>query len=92
MTLAEPALQDASEPDEDCGPEQTDEDVHRGEEQAVATPLGIHWLHRATTAGAATWPYEEGWDVLAMTVSGPMNLWGPLLPVLTCAYYRRRRT
>ncbi|MFD3613059.1 hypothetical protein ACFWXA_34325 [Streptomyces atroolivaceus] len=55
------------------------------------TALGIHWLHEAATVGTAAWPYGEGWDVLAMAMSGLMNLWGPLLLVLTYAYYRRRR-
>jgi hypothetical protein len=56
------------------------------------TALCIHWLYEAATAGTAAWPYDEGWDVLAMAMSGLMNLWGPLLLVLTYAYYRRRRT
>ncbi|WP_326658311.1 hypothetical protein [Streptomyces sp. NBC_00385] len=56
------------------------------------TALGIHWLDRVTTVGRAAWPYGEGWDVLAMTMSGLMNLWGPLLLILTYAYCRRRRT
>ncbi|MFG3157310.1 hypothetical protein ACGF7W_35335 [Streptomyces sp. NPDC048219] len=55
------------------------------------TALGIDWLYQATTAGTAAWPYDEGWDILAMTMSGLMNLWGPLLLVLTYAYYRRRQ-
>lgn len=55
------------------------------------TALGIHWLHQAVTVGAAAWSYDEGWDGLAMTVSGLMNLWGPLFLVLAYAYYRRRR-
>ncbi|MFF2718629.1 hypothetical protein [Streptomyces sp. NPDC058011] len=56
------------------------------------TVLGIYWLHEAATVGTAAWPYDEGWDVVAMVTSGLMNLWGPLLLVLTYAYYRRRRT
>ena len=55
------------------------------------TALCVHWLYEAATAGTAAWPYDEGWDVLAMAMSGLMNLWGPLLLVLTYAYYRRRR-
>ncbi|MFI7388047.1 hypothetical protein [Streptomyces sp. NPDC049813] len=55
------------------------------------TALGLHWLHQALTKGRGAWPYDLGWDVLAMTVSGLMNLWGPLLLALTYAYYRRRR-
>ncbi|MER5478684.1 hypothetical protein ABT026_17185 [Streptomyces sp. NPDC002734] len=57
----------------------------------LLTALCIHWLYEAATAGTAAWPYDEGWDVLAMAMSGLMNLWGPLLLVLTYAYYRRRR-
>ncbi|QEV65230.1 hypothetical protein CP982_40285 [Streptomyces spectabilis] len=56
------------------------------------TGLGVHWLHEAITAGTAAWPYDAGWDVLAMVMSGLMNLWGPLLLILTYAYYRRRCT
>lgn len=57
----------------------------------LLTAVGIDWLYQATTAGAAAWPYDEGWDVLAMAVSGLMNLWGSLLLALTYAYYRRHR-
>ncbi|MGW0928072.1 hypothetical protein [Streptomyces sp. NPDC002644] len=56
------------------------------------TALCVHWLYEAATAGTEAWPYDEGWDVLAMAMSGLMNLWGPLLLVLTYAYHRRRRT
>ncbi|MGW0538474.1 hypothetical protein [Streptomyces sp. NPDC003032] len=56
------------------------------------TGVGVHWLTVAFTEGPAGWPYAEGWNVLAMTMSGLMNLWGPLLLVLTYAYYRRRRS
>lgn len=58
----------------------------------VFTALGVHWLYEAATGGTAAWPYDEGWDVLALAMSGLLNLWGPLLLVLTYAYYRRRRT
>ncbi|MFF0738803.1 hypothetical protein ACFYVL_00200 [Streptomyces sp. NPDC004111] len=57
----------------------------------VFTGLGIHWLYEAVAVGTAAWPYDEGWDILAMVMSGLLNLWGPLLLVLTYAYYRRRR-
>ncbi|PCG81883.1 hypothetical protein CIB93_32945 [Streptomyces sp. WZ.A104] len=57
----------------------------------LITALGVHWLYEAATVGREAWPYDEGWDVLAMTMSGLMNLWGPLLLALTYAYYRRRR-
>ncbi|MEV0745385.1 hypothetical protein AB0I75_09285 [Streptomyces sp. NPDC050273] len=56
------------------------------------TGLGIDRLREATTADAAGWPHDEGLDVLAMTVSVPMNSWGPLLLLLTYARYRHRRT
>ncbi|EPH46342.1 hypothetical protein ABT390_12890 [Streptomyces aurantiacus] len=52
--------------------------------------LTVHWLVGAVTEGPAGWPYAEGWNVLAMTVSGLLTLWGPLLLILTYAYYRRR--
>ncbi|MCZ4119882.1 hypothetical protein [Streptomyces sp. H39-S7] len=39
---------------------------------------------------APGFPYAPGWDTLAMTVSGLLTLWGPLLLALTYAYYRRR--
>ncbi|MGW7078757.1 hypothetical protein [Streptomyces sp. NPDC054866] len=55
------------------------------------TAIGVEWMITAIGEGPGAWPYAEGWDVLAMTVSGLMNLWGPLLLVLTYAYYRRRR-
>ncbi|MGV9884007.1 hypothetical protein [Streptomyces sp. NPDC003006] len=55
------------------------------------TALTVHWLTGAFTEGPAGWPYAEGWNILAMTVSGLLTLWGPLLLVLTYAYYRRRR-
>ncbi|UFQ17041.1 MULTISPECIES: hypothetical protein [Streptomyces] len=55
------------------------------------TALGVAWLVTALTQGPGGWPYADGWNVLAMTVSGLMTLWGPLLLVLTVAYHRRRR-
>ncbi|MEV2252093.1 hypothetical protein AB0I94_16155 [Streptomyces sp. NPDC050147] len=57
----------------------------------LLTGIGVEWLVTAIGEGPGAWPYAAGWDVLAMTVSGLMNLWGPLLLVLTYAYYRRRR-
>lgn len=56
------------------------------------TALGIHRLHEATDVGTAARPYDEGWGVLAMAMSGLMNLWGALLLILTYAYCRRRWT
>ncbi|MFD5316592.1 hypothetical protein [Streptomyces sp. NPDC127098] len=53
--------------------------------------LGV-WLYNALAIGPDAWPYEPGWNILAMTVSGLMNLWGPLLLILAHAYYRRRTT
>ncbi|MEU4796277.1 hypothetical protein [Streptomyces sp. NPDC023327] len=53
--------------------------------------LCADWLRLACTQGPDAWPYADGWNVLAMTVSGLMTLWGPLLLALTFAYYRRRR-
>jgi hypothetical protein len=53
--------------------------------------LCADWLVLAFTEGPRGWPYADGWNVLAMAVSGLMTLWGPLLLALTFAYYRRRR-
>ncbi|MFD0167934.1 hypothetical protein ACFVJH_27905 [Streptomyces decoyicus] len=53
--------------------------------------LGV-WLYDALTFGPEAWPYAPGWNVLAMTVSGLMNLWGPLVLILAYAYHRRRVT
>lgn len=55
------------------------------------TALDAHWLIGALTEGPSGWPYAEGWNVLAMTVSGLMPLCGPLYLILTFAYWRRRR-
>jgi len=35
---------------------------------------------------------NDGWAVLMVSCYAPLNLWGPLLLVLTWAYYRRRRS
>ncbi|THA28172.1 hypothetical protein E6W17_41320 [Streptomyces sp. A1547] len=57
------------------------------------TALMVHWVFGAFRLGGADgFPYAEGWDVLAMTVSGLFTLWGPLLLALTFAYHRRRRS
>ncbi|MGW1764235.1 hypothetical protein ACWCQL_09130 [Streptomyces sp. NPDC002073] len=57
------------------------------------TALMVHWAFGAFRLGGADgFPYAEGWDVLAMTVSGLFTLWGPLLLALTFAYHRRRRS
>ncbi len=50
------------------------------------------WLYNALANGTDAWPYAPGWNILAMTVSGLMNLWGPMLLLLTYAYYHRRVT
>ncbi|WP_062214237.1 hypothetical protein [Streptomyces sp. NBRC 109706] len=55
------------------------------------TAITVQWVYEATTSGRDAWPYAPGWDLLAMTVSGLMSLWGPLLLALTYAYHRRRR-
>ncbi|UKY50352.1 hypothetical protein [Streptomyces inhibens] len=53
--------------------------------------LMVHWAFGAFRIGGASgFPYADGWDTLAITVSGLFTLWGPLLLVLTYAYYRRR--
>jgi hypothetical protein len=55
--------------------------------------LGVmaNWVFTAfRIAGSSGFPYAPGWDVLAMTVSGLLTLWGPLLLALTYGYYRRR--
>ncbi|MFI6006056.1 hypothetical protein ACIA98_37715 [Streptomyces sp. NPDC051366] len=59
----------------------------------LSTSLMVHWAFGAFRLGGAEgFPYAEGWDVLAMTVSGLFTLWGPLLLALTFAYHRRRRS
>ncbi|MGI5531180.1 hypothetical protein ACQEVX_28505 [Streptomyces syringium] len=57
----------------------------------VFVALMVHWLFGAFhIAGASGFPYAEGWDTLAMTVSGLFTLWGPLWLALAYGYYRRR--
>jgi hypothetical protein len=42
------------------------------------TALMVHWAFGAFRPGGAEgFPYAEGWDVPAMTVSGLFTLWGP---------------
>ncbi|WP_329180830.1 hypothetical protein OG754_38835 [Streptomyces decoyicus] len=58
----------------------------------VLTAILGFWLYNALIFGPEAWPYAPGWNILAMTVSGLMNLWGPLVLILGYAYYRRRVT
>lgn len=57
----------------------------------LTAALGL-WLYNALAIGTDAWPYAPGWNILAMTVSGLMNLWGPMLLLLAYAYYHRRVT
>ncbi|MEV5243543.1 hypothetical protein AB0K89_31190 [Streptomyces cinnamoneus] len=58
----------------------------------VITGLLVGWvLATFHIAGFSTVEHTSvWWAALATTVSGLMNLWGPLLLILTYAYYRRR--
>ncbi|AYN38211.1 hypothetical protein D9753_03825 [Streptomyces dangxiongensis] len=53
--------------------------------------LMVNWIFTAFRIdGSPGFPYAPGWDTLAMTVSGLLTLWGPLMLALTYGYYRRR--
>lgn len=56
------------------------------------TALLVDWaLCTFHVAGFSDVPYVNvWWRILASTVSGLITLWGPLVLVLTYAYYRRR--
>lgn len=56
----------------------------------VFMALLVDWARSVFHLGGESFPYAEGWDVLAMTVSGLLLLWGPMLLALTYAYYQRR--
>ncbi|CAM5637719.1 hypothetical protein GCM10010329_66020 [Streptomyces spiroverticillatus] len=57
----------------------------------IMTALLVDWVLSATLGLGGGFPYEDGWRQLAMTMSGLLNLWGPLLLILTYGYWRRRR-
>ncbi|MFF8269847.1 hypothetical protein ACF059_20995 [Streptomyces sp. NPDC016562] len=56
----------------------------------TAITFATAWFWNGVNAADPTWPRGIGYWAMTLPYA-PMLLWGPLLAVLTGAYWRRRR-